>query len=1075
MRWLHLSDIHYNPKGDNPDTSHMRIQLLRYLKDNIEPVNQIFFTGDFRYAPKQMNDENAPKEAAEFLLNDVGKAVGITNPAYIHVVPGNHDLDRDKKLREIIVNGLKTLYIPGERDIDKDTMAFLLTAFAPFHSFICSLYGEGEGNRRWKAMLSEPHFFEQQKGFGLLSLNTAIICNEEYEDGLSKDKPSLLLGDKWVLEQLLKSTAKDSDQPLIVLAHHGIRCMEGKEESKITTYMRSYGVTLYLCGHNHEIKYTSADSIQHVTVGCIKQESGFEASFAIGELNDVTGDIKISMHSWAHDKWAQNLHWIDGGTLHIENKKKPDPVKETPSFLDFSAMRESMRRDVKRLFSYHYPEIGDRASGLDENILANIDPFVKIDGAQSMPMSQWLTLLNKDEFTHAQIIGEGGMGKTTSLLCLYQRLASDDSPNAPFGLYTALHDINRFDDKSEEGRSKIRCFLLREIADKLFHYQTDLSRNSLDKVYDELRNETKSQDNPARPLRQYVLLLDGFNEVRDGNLKLLLAEEICNLMECTNVHVLLTSRHPLNSEFGMYRVHEITLQKLDDEQIQSYLERNKVDSRQAKPVWELLRSPMMLTVYCKTCETVQLHEDNPNFRFLQNIQTRGELIYNFVESLLAHRYMAENRLVERPGVLAWERWLLQHVLPSIAHKMEKDRQFSLSDGEVRKLISEACCNVVNQADYLANWLSTYDLDNTPDVFNADQSRPNKLEKRVFQYLQRQSALFVYNKTNNSKEPWSFIHQHYRDFFSALHIVSVCDQYTWRKEVPAKILGRYLPPDVLSMVGDILQDYKNAPYLGKNSKRWIKPDRNPDTLHRVVNCMRSRSDTQWKLPLYNIIQIWERSRGGIDGEDFSGVDIRGLTLYPHIHASGKGLTTIFDRTHVNIGAFFPQGHENFVNSAVFSPDGTRIVTVSSDKTARLWDAATGELLHVLQGHESIFVYSAVFSPDGTRIVTASSDRTARLWDAATGELLHVLQGHENSVNSAVFSPDGTRIVTASDDARARILRIDSEKLECIQVFDHRYNPDLEGCTFEGAVFDSSFTEEDKLLLRRYGSAIKLSAN
>ena len=77
------------------------------------------------------------------------------------------------------------------------------------------------------------------------------------------------------------------------------------------------------------------------------------------------------------------------------------------------------------------------------------------------------------------------------------------------------------------------------------------------------------------------------------------------------------------------------------------------------------------------------------------------------------------------------------------------------------------------------------------------------------------------------------------------------------------------------------------------------------------------------------------------------------------------------------------------SAVFSPDGSRIVTASADKTARIWDAATAKEIAVLRGHEGI-VYSAAFSPDGSRIVTASEDNTARIWDVrlatALGKLL-----------------------------------------------------------------------------------------
>jgi len=122
----------------------------------------------------------------------------------------------------------------------------------------------------------------------------------------------------------------------------------------------------------------------------------------------------------------------------------------------------------------------------------------------------------------------------------------------------------------------------------------------------------------------------------------------------------------------------------------------------------------------------------------------------------------------------------------------------------------------------------------------------------------------------------------------------------------------------------------------------------------------------------------------------------------------------------------QGHSDYVGSAVFSPDGQRILTASADHTARLWNASSGQLLATLQGHSN-YVWSAVFSPDGQRILTASYDHTARVWNAGNGQLLATLQGHSDSVGSAVFSPDGQRILTASADHTARVWNASSGQL------------------------------------------------
>ena len=121
-----------------------------------------------------------------------------------------------------------------------------------------------------------------------------------------------------------------------------------------------------------------------------------------------------------------------------------------------------------------------------------------------------------------------------------------------------------------------------------------------------------------------------------------------------------------------------------------------------------------------------------------------------------------------------------------------------------------------------------------------------------------------------------------------------------------------------------------------------------------------------------------------------------------------------------------GHTAILFDSEFSPDGTKVVTASVDKTAKIWDVTNGDLLFTLSGHTSN-VESAEFSGDNTKVVTASYDKTAKIWDVSNGNLLFTLAGHTDLLNDAKFSPDNTKVVTASEDNTAKIWGVSNGNL------------------------------------------------
>lgn len=122
----------------------------------------------------------------------------------------------------------------------------------------------------------------------------------------------------------------------------------------------------------------------------------------------------------------------------------------------------------------------------------------------------------------------------------------------------------------------------------------------------------------------------------------------------------------------------------------------------------------------------------------------------------------------------------------------------------------------------------------------------------------------------------------------------------------------------------------------------------------------------------------------------------------------------------------RGHTDIVGRIAWSQDGRMLATPSADKTVRLWNAVTGECIHVFNEHNDQ-VKAVSFDKQGFILASASFDQTIKLWNIQNCRPLHTLKGHNGGVNCVAFGPQDGILASGGQDRTIRLWDVDSGRL------------------------------------------------
>lgn len=440
FRWLHLSDFHIG-KDD-----YGQIKLFKYILEHIKENKEKGFIPDAIFITGDIADKGREEQYDTFTNDFLIHLLDINSELpKVYIVPGNHDLDRDKCV--LAANSLYNV-LDGKQQIFFDTnkeghnlRKEILDRFLGFNNdFIADLCFPVKEIFEEKGYYIDT-FTKENKKIAVIGINTAWLSNSD------NDKEKLTPG-KYMIEEALNA-AGDCDYK-IVLGHHPLSWLQSEQRQQISALFAKHKA-IYLHGHMHKNsgEYSLAVNTGFLTLQCgaafqARENEKYYNSLQWGELNFDDNTVRIIPKKWSRR---------DQKFISDSSESLPDAYREEgkdswlfPYTFSITADKAGKKQKTTMLIpnGWHFIDksfIEMRKNAKEEDVLKYFDgkePTYSDIFSSFVPERDIVTDI-KNEFIKSNednnlkcilITGAGGEGKTTVLLQTVRMLVEDNGWNS---------------------------------------------------------------------------------------------------------------------------------------------------------------------------------------------------------------------------------------------------------------------------------------------------------------------------------------------------------------------------------------------------------------------------------------------------------------------------------------------------------------------------------------------------------------------------------------------------------------------------------------------------------------------